>query len=66
MNTKALLLVCAIFAVGVSLEIPGILSQGRGARMNANLMDIGVSVAGVTACVVVAVIKNAKARNSGQ
>lgn len=66
MSTKTFLLVSAVFAVGVSLQIPGLLSEGRGPRMNANLIEICLSVAGVTACVVLAVIKNAKARDSGQ
>jgi hypothetical protein len=65
MNTKIVLLGSAVFAVAVSLQIPGLLAQRRGPRMSANLLEICLDVAGVTACVVLAVIKNAKARNSG-
>lgn len=65
MSTKAILLVSVVFAVGVSLQIPGLLSQSR-PRMNANLLDIGLSVVGFAACAVVMVIKNAKRRNFDQ
>jgi hypothetical protein len=66
MKTK-IILVAAAFSVGAAaLQIPGLLRQMHGARLNANLIDIGISVVGCAACVVVALIKQGRARNSGQ
>ena len=66
MSTKAILIASAVFGVAVALQIPAIISQQHGRRATANLIDLGLSVVGVSACVIVMLIKNAKVRNSGQ
>jgi hypothetical protein len=60
MSTKAVAISCVLFIVYACLQVPTVLGQ-QASRRNANLIELGLSAAGVTACAIFVAIRNAKA-----